>query len=420
MTNDYEFDNTFLPDEALAQLAKTLPTPFYLYNEAGIRAACRQLRDAFAWEPGFRQFFPVKALPNGAILRLLREEGMGVVCSSMPELELVRRCGFSGDEILFAANYPLAEDIAMAAQLHTGVILDGTCVLDDYAAAGCLPEVVGLRYNPGGAFQVGMQSISRQDKMKFGFTRQQIYDAIPRLQAAGVRAIGLHGYMGGNVTLPGYYEAVARLLFQLAADLHRDTGVEIAFVNISGGLGLAYRDNETAPDLLEEAQRVQQAYNELLVPADLGQVQVHTELGRYLTGPHGILVSRVRYIKETYRTYLGLDACAANLMRPMLYDAYHHISLVGKHQRLGREKYEIVGGVPENTDRMSHDARLLPHAEVGDLVVIHDVGAHGHSMGYNYAGKLRSAEYLYQTDGTVRMIRRAETAEDYLQTQILD
>ncbi len=416
---EYEFDKTFLPDDELKVLGQQLPTPFYLYDEAGIRRSCRQIKAAFGWNPGFRQYFAIKATPNAAILKIMREEGIAVSCCSAPELLLAERCGFVGDEILFVPNYPLPEDIAEAARLETAVVLDGDYLIEPFFQAGCLPKTVGMRYNPGEVFHVGTYAVSRMQRMKFGFTRQQIFDAVPKLRERGVEAVGLHGYMGGNVLRPGYYEAVARMLFQLAVDLHEQTGIEIAFVDLSGGLGLDYKRNRNeTPDLFREAEGVRQAYEQLMAPAGLGGVPVYTELSRYLMGPHGILVSKVLYVKEIYRTYLGLDACAANLMRPMLYGAYHHISLVGKHQRAGREFYEIVGSIPENTDKMNQERRLLPHAEVGDLAVIHDVGAHGHSMGYNYAGKLRSAEYLYQCDHTVRMIRRAETAEDYLATQI--
>ena len=415
---DEMFDNTFISDEALQRLCMELPTPFYLYDEAGIRRSCRELREAFSWNAGFREFFPAKATPCASVLRILREEGMGVVCSSAPELQLAERCGFAADEILFAPNYPLPADIAEAAGLHTGVILDGDYLIAPFREAGCLPESVGLRYNPGGQFQVNGKIISSPENMKFGFTREQVFAAVPELLEAGVRTVGLHAYLCGNVLIPGYYAAVADVLCHLAVDLHRETGVKIAFINISGGPGIAYRPEETPLELLQEAAEVQRVYGEIMEPAGLEQTPLHTELGRLLTGPHGILVSRVLYLRENYRTYLGLDACAANLMRPMLYNAYHHISLVGKHQTQGRVPYEIVGSVPENTDRMSMDTRMLPQAEPGDIAVVHDVGAHGHSMGYNYAGKLRSAEYLLQQDGSVRMIRRAETAEDYLRTQI--
>ena len=411
-------DELFLSPERLEDLARTLPTPFYLYDEAGIRQAARRYRAAFAWNPGYRQFFPVKATPTAAILRLLGEEGCGMVCSSGAELELCRRCGFAPRDVLFLPNFPLAQDIALVGKLGVGIILDGP-ESAAFAAAGCRMDTVGLRYNPGGEFLAEGITLSRPGEQKFGLSRSALLDEAKKLKALGTRALGLHAYLRGNTLHQGYLPALAELLFPLAAELREETGLEIAYVNLSGGLGIPYEPEDIAPDLEAAAQEVRAAWESILVPAGLGNVPIYTEPGRYLTGPYGILVSRVVSIKRDHRNYMGLDASAADLMRPLLYGAYHHVTLPGKAPDAPRQPWDVVGGIAENTDKFAVD-RLLPDPEPGDLCVIQDAGAHGHSMGYNYGGKLRCAEYLLLADGGVRLIRRAETVEDYLKTQVFD
>ena len=411
-------DELFVSEDHLEDLARTLPTPFYLYDEAGIRQAARRYRAAFRWNAGYRQFFPVKATPTAAILRLLHEEGCGMVCSSGAELSLCQRCGFGPRDVLFLPNYPLPKDVALAASQGVQVILDGP-ESAAFAAAGCALDTVGLRYNPGGEFVSDGVVLSRPQDQKFGLSRQALLAEARKLKALGTKAVGLHAYLRGNTLAPGYQPALARLLFELAVELREETNLDIAYVNLSGGLGIPYRPEDEAPDLDAMGRAIRELYQTLLAPAGLGNVPIYTEPGRYLTGPYGILVSRVVSIKRDYRDYMGLDASAADLMRPMMYEAYHHVTLPGKDPDAPRKPWDVVGGIAENTDKFAV-SRLLPDPEIGDLCVIQDAGAHGHSMGYNYGGKLRCGEYLLQEDGSVRCIRRAETAEDYLLTQVFD
>lgn len=407
----------FIPADQLKQIARAYPTPFYLYDERGIRENARRIRQAFSWNPGYQQYFAVKAAPTPALLKLLREEGIYAECSSKAELELARRCGFYGDEILFVPNDPLEEDVKAAAGLKTAVNLDDINLIGYFQKYRCLPERVGLRYNPGGVFSIDGQDISQPGQAKFGFTRPQIFEGVEKLMKLGVKSIGLHGYMGGNIGNPGYYEALARMLFHLAVEVNQKTGMPVSFINLSGGIGIAYRPKEETPDIFAVGESVRVAFHEIMVPAGLGHAKLYTELGRYMTGPYGLLVSTVLHKKKTYKNYIGLDACAAHLMRPMLYGAYHHITIAGKENAPHGQIYDVTGSICENTDKFAVD-RHLPEIEIGDLVVIHDVGAHGHSMGYNYNGKLRCAELLYCCDGSVKVIRRAETMEDYFATMI--
>ena len=411
-------DRLFLAPDQLEALARTLPTPFYLYDEGGIRQAAGRYRTAFRWNAGYRQFFPVKATPTAAILRLLKEEGCGMVCSSGAELVLCQRCGFEPQDVLFLPNYPLPKDLDLAANLGAQVILDGP-ESAAFAAAGCSLDTVGLRYNPGGEFRADGEILSRPQDQKFGLSGKDLLAEAEALKTLGTKAVGLHAYLRGNTLNPGYLPALAELLFSLAVNLREETGLEIAYVNLSGGLGIPYRPEDETPDLEAMGQAVREAYQTWMVPAGLGQVPIYTEPGRYLTGPYGILVSRVVSIKRGYRDYMGLDASAADLMRPMLYEAYHHVTLPGKAPDAPRRAWDVVGGIAENTDKFAV-GRLLPDPEIGDLCVIQDAGAHGHSMGYNYGGKLRCGEYLLGRDGGVKCIRRAETVEDYLLTQVFD
>ncbi len=403
----------FLSEAALYALAGRIPTPFYLYDAGGIEAAVRQYADAFSWNAGSRMFFPVKATPTAAILRLLHRAGCGMVCSTGTELLLCERCGIPMRDVLFLPNYPTDTDLKTAARLGVSLILDGPGAAR-LAKAGCAMETVGLRYNPGEL--VCGDTVLHPCEQKFGQDDAALSVSALELAALGTRAVGLHAYLCGNTRNPAYLPSLARLLFSRMVRLCRETGLRPAYVNLSGGLGLAYHPQEQPADISASGRQVRSEYDRILRPAGLGETPLYTEPGRVITGPSGILVSRVCSIKRGYRSYMGLDASAADLMRPMLYNAYHHITLLGKDPSAPRSVWQVVGGIAEDTDRFARD-RLLPEPEIGDLAVIHDAGAHGHSMGYQYAGKLRCAEYLLQ-NGQVRCIRRAETPEDYFSTQL--
>lgn len=409
-------DGTFLSDQSLKELLQTLPTPFYLYSQAEIEKNCKMLRQAFSWNPGFRQFFPVKATPTAAILKLLRESGCGVVCSSQAELTLCCKCGFTPDEILFMANYPTDGDLAAAANLGCRMILDGPGLVDRLEAMGPLPNTVGLRINPGGVFRFGKGEV-RLDEVKFGFTPEAAEQCARVLMEKGVTAVGLHSYLSGNTLEPDYYPTLAKLLLKLALKLHQSTGISIAYIDLSGGLGIPYKPEDVALDLLKIGAEVRSAVEESTVGTPLEGIAIYTELGRWLTGPAGILVTRVNHIRHGFRDIAGVDASASNLMRPMMYGAYHHISVVGTAPDVPRTPWDVVGTVCENTDKFA-ESRMLPKLNQGDALVIHDVGAHGHSMGYQYGGRLRCGEYLLRPDGETMLIRRGETTEDYLSTQI--
>lgn len=401
----------------LLEMANTLKTPFYLYKEERILRTCEELRAAFSWNPGHRQFFPVKATPTGAVLRLLKSQGQSVVCSSKAELELCTACGFTPDEIMFLPNYPLEEDMAYAGQLGCQVTLDSLDLIELFQKHGLLKGTVGLRVNPGGVFRVGLGE-TWLDSVKFGIAPENLKTAVERLRRYGVTSVGLHSYLCGNTLEPDYYPQLAELLAELALKLRQETNVEISYLNLSGGLGIPYRPGERALSLGELGERVRQVLSQKLGNTPLAQAAVYTELGRYLLGPAGGLVTRVNHIKRGQQNFAGVDASAADLMRPMMYGAYHHITVAGKEGIKERKPWNVVGAVCEATDCFASN-RPLPELEAGDVLLIHDAGAHGHSMGYNYGGRLRCGEYLLRTDGTFEMIRRAETTADYLKTQII-
>lgn len=405
-------DNLPISPERLMEIATELGTPFYLYNEEQIIAASGVVRDAFSWNHGHRQFFPVKATPTAGILKLLKAQGQGVVCSSACELELCRKCGFSADEILFLPNYPREEDLKKAAEIGCMPVLDGFELIDTFAGHNLLTHTVGLRIKPEELFTYGKKQIWA-DSIKFGMTPAQAQRAAVELKKYGVREIGLHAYLSGNTLSIDYYPALAKFLLEVA-DLIAPI-LKVSYINISGGIGIAYKPEDTPPDLRSMAQSVEAVFRDHGAPAELG---LYTELGRFVTGPAGYLVTRVNHIKRSGRNYAGVDASAADLMRPMMYGAYHHITLVGSAGAQSREKWDVVGAVCENTDKFAEN-RMLPPLRIGDLLAIQDVGAHGHSMGYNYGGRLRCGEYLLHLDGSVSCIRRMETVEDLLDTQIL-
>ncbi len=407
-------DVTFVSGDELKNLYQDRETPFYLYDEKTIEDRSRAVFDAFAWNSGHRQFFPVKATPTAGILKLLRSLGQGVVCSSAAELELVHKCGFAPEEILFLPNFPREEDMKKAAELGCMPILDGMDLLNDFARFGLLRGTVGLRVNPGGYFRFGGQEV-RTDGVKFGLPPDQVKETVKQLKNLGVTSVGLQGYLSGNTLHAVYYPKLAELLLDLAGEISEEIHVE--YINISGGLGIPYTPEDTEVDLQAVGQAVEAVFRQKCSRWTGNQPGLYTELGRYITGPGGILVTRVNHVKKTGRSFAGVDASAADLMRPMMYGAYHHISVAGKEGSPGREKWDVVGAVCENTDKFAEN-RMLPPLSVGDILVIHDAGAHGHSMGYQYGGRLRCAEYLRQKDGSLRLLRRREEVSDYLNTQV--
>ena len=405
----------FVSHEKLLEINRVFPTPFHLYDEAGIRRTARELTEAFSWNPGFHEYFAVKACPNPFILKILQEEGCGVDCASMTELLLAEAMGFTGDKIMFSSNETPAKEYEYARKLNAIINLDDITHIDFLAEHGGLPERVCLRYNPGGELQVGSVYMGQPDQSKFGMTRQQILSAVERLMRLGVRQFGLHALLASNATDNGYYPANARILFQLALELRQQLGAEIFMVNLSGGVGIPYQPDQQMPDIGIIGAGVREAFDEMLRPAGMGGVSIATELGRFMTGPHGCLVATAIHHKHIYKEYVGLDACAVDLMRPAMYGAYHHITVSGKEDAPCDHVYDVVGSLCENNDKFAID-RALPQIDDGDLVVIHDTGAHGYSMGYNYNGRLKSAEILLHPDGSFSMIRRAETPRDYFAT----
>lgn len=399
----------------LREIAKQVPTPFHLYDAGGIRDSVRQLQDAFAWNPGFTEFFAVKATPTPAILKLLKELGCGVDCASYTELLLAHEMGFTGDQIMFSSNVTPAEDFRLARELDVIVNLDDITHIDFLAENGGIPERISLRYNPGGEFRLGTRVMGNPAEAKYGLTPEQMPEAVRRLRELGVRQFGLHTFLASNTTEGDYYPTIARMLFELAAGLHESCGAEFFLVNLSGGIGIPYEPGQPRADLAHIGREVKRAYDETIVPAGMDPLAVVTELGRFVTGPNGWLVTTALHHKDTHKQYLGLDASASNLMRPSMYGAYHHITVAGKESAPATEVYDVTGSLCENNDKFAID-RPLPPVERGDLVVIHDTGAHGHSMGHNYNGKLRSAEVLLEEDGSFRLIRRAETPRDYFAT----
>ncbi|MFR1052185.1 MAG: diaminopimelate decarboxylase [Lachnospirales bacterium] len=416
---------TFVTLPQLQEMTQTYPTPFHLYDEAGIRRTARQLRDAFSWNPGFREYFAVKATPTPAILKILRQEGCGADCSSLTELMLSDKCGFSGEEIMFSSNETPVEEYVLADQLGATINLDDFTHIDFLQETlGRIPETISCRFNPGGVFQLGeseegFQVMDTPGDSKYGFTREQLFEGFRKLKALGAKRFGIHAFLASNTISNDYYPALAGILFRLAAELERETGCDVCFINLSGGIGIPYRPDQPANDIAAIGEGVRRQFEEILVPAGMGDVAIYTELGRYMLGPNGCLVTRVLHFKHTYKEYVGVDACAANLMRPAMYGAYHHITVMGKENAPCDHKYDVVGSLCENNDKFAVD-RMLPEIERGDLLVLHDTGAHGFSMGYNYNGKLRSAEVLLREDGSTKLIRRAETPEDYFSTMLFD
>ena len=413
----------FLTLAQAREIVKTFPTPFHIYDERGIRENARALRAAFAWNPGFKEYFAVKATPTPGILKILREEGCGVDCSSLTELMLSERCGFFGTEIVFSSNETPAEEFQLADKLGAYINLDDLTHVDFlHKALGRVPQWVCCRFNPGGVFTLGkseegFQVMDEPGQAKYGMTRPQLAQAFTRLRELGAEHFGIHAFLASNTISNEYYPALARLLFRTAADVARETGCHVAFIDLSGGIGVPYRPDQSANDIAAIGEGVRRAYGEILVPAGMGDVAIFTELGRFMLAPFGHLITTAIHEKHIYKEYIGVDACAANLMRPSMYGAYHHITVLGKEDAPCGKVYDVVGSLCENSDKFAID-RALPEVETGDLLAIHDTGAHGFSMGYNYNGKLRSAELLLREDGSVELMRRAETPDDYFATLI--
>ena len=412
----------FLTESMAQDIIQDVPTPFHVYDEKGIRENARRINKAFSWNKGFREYFAVKALPNPVILQILKEEGCGVDCSSLTELMLSEVCGFSGSDIMFSSNQTPVEDMKKAYELGAYINLDDATMVDFLDRVAGVPENIFCRYNPGGTFQLGeskegFQVMDNPGEAKYGLTRPQMTQAFRRLKELGAEEFGIHAFLASNTISNEYYPALAAILFRTAVELKEETGCHITFINLSGGVGVPYRPDQPANDIAVIGEGVRRAYEEILVPAGMGDVSLCTELGRFMLAPHGHLVTQVLHEKRTYKDYIGVDACASNLMRPAIYGAYHHITVMGKEDLPCDHKYDVTGALCENSDKFAID-RMLPEIDIGDLLVIHDTGAHGHAMGYQYNGRLRSAEVLLCEDGSTRLIRRAETPEDYFATAI--
>ncbi|MCL2342596.1 MAG: diaminopimelate decarboxylase [Firmicutes bacterium] len=406
----------FVTLEQLQALSERFPTPYHLYDERGIRENVRALKAAFAWNAGFREYFAVKATPNPAIMRILHKEGCGMDCSSLTELMLCEKIGVSGDDIMFSSNDTPAEDYQLAAKLGATINLDDITHIEFFEkTVGAFPEKICCRYNPGGNFEISNKIMDSPADAKYGMTKPQVFQAFRLLREKGVKEFGIHAFLASNVTEDDYYPELAMQLFRLAAELKAETGVHIGFINLSGGIGIPYRPGQQAPDIDRVGEGVRRVFEQILLPAGMEDVALYTELGRYLLGSHGCMVTKVLHKKHIHKDYIGVDACACDLLRPAMYGAYHHITVMGKEMLPADHLYDVTGGLCENNDKFAVD-RWLPEVDIGDFLVIHDTGAHGHSMGYNYNGKLRGAEVLLCEGGGAKLIRRAETPEDYFAT----
>ena len=406
---------SFLSKEQIAEVVKTYPTPFHIYDEKGIRENARNMAKAFSWNKGFKEYFAVKATPNPYIMQILKEEGCGFDCSSLTELMMSEAVGSVGSEIMFSSNATPPEEFVKAREL------DAIINLDDFTHIAFLEKVAGLpkriccRYNPGGVYEVSNGIMDNPGDAKYGMTKEQMIEGYKILMSKGVEEFGIHSFLCSNTVTNDNYPMLARTLFELAVELKEKTGANITFINLSGGVGIPYRPEQPANDIFVIGEGVRKAYEEVLVPAGMGDVAIFTELGRFMLAPYGQLVATAVHEKHIHKEYIGLDACAVNLMRPAMYGAYHHITIPGKEDAPCDHMYDVTGSLCENNDKFAID-RMLPKIDMGDYVVIHDTGAHGFSMGYNYNGKLRSAELLLKENGDVEMIRRAETPADYFAT----
>ena len=406
----------FVTNEQLKSILEKYPTPFHLYDEKGIRENAKAMYDAFSWNKGFREYFAVKAEPNPFVIEIMQKEGCGFDCSSLTELMLAKAIGGRGDDIMFSSNDTPAEDFKLADELGAIINLDDITHIDFLEKTlGHLPKKICCRYNPGGVFRMSNGIMDNPGDAKYGMTTPQIFEAYKILKAKGVEEFGIHAFLASNTVTNEYYPMLAKVLFEVAVKLEKETGADIEFINLSGGVGIPYKPDQEPNDIRVIGEGVRKVYEEVLVPAGMGDVALYTEMGRFMTGPYGCLVTKAIHEKHTYKEYIGCDACAVNLMRPAMYGAYHHITVMGKEDQPCDHKYDITGSLCENNDKFAID-RMLPKIDMGDYLVIHDTGAHGYAMGYNYNGKLKSAEILLKEDGSFEMIRRAETPRDYFAT----
>ena len=405
----------FITKAQAQEIIKSFPTPFHIYDEKGIRENARALYKAFSWNPGFREYFAVKATPNPTILKILREEGCGTDCSSYAELLMSKKCGFVNPEIMFSSNDTPAEEFRYANEIGAIINLDDITHIEALEKACGIPETVCCRYNPGGTFSISTDIMDNPGDAKYGMTKQQIIKAYKILRDKGAKRFGVHAFLASNTVSNEYYPTLAAILFRLAVDIKNETGIKLSFINLSGGVGVPYTPDKEPNDIMVIGEGVHKAFDEILVPEGLGDVSIFTELGRFMLAPYGHLVTTAIHEKHIHKEYIGVDACAVNLMRPAMYGAYHHITVLGKEDKPCDHVYDVTGSLCENNDKFAID-RSLPEIEMGDILVIHDTGAHGFSMGYNYNGKLKSAELLLREDGSVVEIRRAETVEDYFAT----
>ena len=412
----------FINKEKAEEIIKQYPTPFHIYDEKGMRENARALREAFSWNSGYKEYFAVKATPNPTILKILHEEGCGLDCSSMAELVLAERCGITGENIMFSSNDTPAEEFVKCRDLGGIINLDDITHIElcREALGGTLPEVMSCRFNPGGLFQLGgtgegFQVMDNPGEAKYGMTEEQIIASYKKLSEYGVKRLGIHAFLASNTLSDDYYPTLAKILFELAIKIRRETGVKLSFINLSGGVGIAYKPDQRANDIAVIGRKVKEAYEEILVPEGMGDVAIFTELGRFMMAPYGHLVTTATHEKHIYKEYIGVDACASNLMRPAMYGSYHHITVLGKEDQPCDHIYDVTGCLCENNDKFAID-RKLPKIDMGDILVIHDTGAHGFAMGYNYNGRLWSAELLLREDGSVKQIRRAQTLDDYFAT----
>ncbi len=406
---------TFVTNEQLQEIVKEYPTPFHLYDEKGIRENARKLKDAFSWNKGFKEYFAVKATPNPFLLKILKEEGCGTDCSSMTELMLSEALGFGEGEIMFSSNATPAEEFVKAREVNAIINLDDITHIDFLEKTAGIPETVCCRFNPGGVFKISTSIMDNPGDAKYGFTKEQMIEGYKKLKELGVKNFGIHSFLASNTVTNEYYPTLAKILFELAVELKEKTGADIKFINLSGGVGIPYKPDQEGNDIKVIGEGVRKAYEEVLIPAGMGDIAIYTELGRFMLGPYGCLVTTAIHEKHTHKEYIGLDACAVNLMRPAMYGAYHHITVMGKEDAPCDHMYDVTGSLCENNDKFAID-RMLPKVDIGDLLVLHDTGAHGFAMGYNYNGKLKSAEVLLKEDGSTQLIRRAEKPEDYFVT----
>ena len=406
----------FVTKEQIEEITKTYPTPFHLYDEKGIRENAKALKEAFAWNPGYKEYFAVKATPNPFLIQILREYGCGCDCSSYTELMLSEAMGAVGQDNMFSSNDTPMEEFQYADKLGATINLDDITHIDFLEKAiGHIPERISCRYNPGGLFKISNDIMDNPGDAKYGMTTEQMTEAYKILKSKGAKEFGIHAFLASNTVTNDYYPMLAKVLFEEAVKLQKETGAHITFINLSGGIGIPYKPDQTPNDIRAIGEGVRRVYEEVLVPAGMGDVAIYTELGRFMMGPYGCLVTKAIHEKHTHKEYIGVDACAVNLMRPAMYGAYHHITVLGKENEPCDHIYDITGSLCENNDKFAID-RALPKIDMGDLLVIHDTGAHGFAMGYNYNGKLKSAELLLREDGSVLQIRRAETPDDYFAT----